>query len=223
MPFLVHLSIWQSVARTASEEGGGTIMSTDDEHDRDGRGPSVEIRTMPAPFFIAEKYVVNPLLRRLLRSKFHWLVSNRLMLLSYVGRRSGTRYATPVAYDRREDVLVATTFRHHSNWWKNFREEHPATVWLRGVRRKTTGLATTNAREIAEFVRSSLVRYGVERARWLGLKVEGEDPPSVEELETVADELVVVRFSVDDLEPVFQTLHIREEEFSNRFGTEVPS
>ncbi|EFW92440.1 hypothetical protein ZOD2009_09033 [Haladaptatus paucihalophilus DX253] len=198
-------------------------MPTDDATRGGGGGRTVEIRTPPEPFFLLERYVANPVLRRLLRSKAHWLVSNRLMLLSYVGRRSGTRYTTPVAYDRREDTLVATTLRHHSNWWKNFREEHPATVWLRGTRRKTTGLATTDTREIAEFVRSALVRYGIERARWLGLKIEGDELPTVKELEAVAPELVVVRFSVDDLEPVFQTLHIREEEFSNRFGTEVPS
>ncbi|WP_423745039.1 nitroreductase/quinone reductase family protein (plasmid) [Haladaptatus sp. SPP-AMP-3] len=199
-------------------------MPTDDATRGDGGGGrTVEIRAPPTPFFLLERYVANPVLRRLLRSKAHWLVSNRLMLLSYVGRRSGTRYTTPVAYDRREDTLVATTLRHHSNWWKNFREEHPATVWLRGTRRKTTGLATTDTREIAEFVRSALVRYGIERARWLGLKIEGDELPTVEELEAVAPELVVVRFSIDDLEPVFQTLHIREEEFSNRFGTEVPS
>ncbi len=198
-------------------------MPTDDTTGSDRPGPSVELRTPPTPFFLAEKYVANPILRRLLRSRFHWLVSDRLMLLSYVGRYSDSRYTTPVAYDRRGDTLIATTLRHQSNWWKNFREEHPATVWLRGYRRKTTGLATIDARKIAEFVRSALVRYGVERAKWLGLKITDEDPPSVEELETIADELVVVRFSLDDYPPVGATLHIQEEESSTGFGTNTPS
>lgn len=184
---------------------------------------SVEVSEPPAPFFLAEKYVANPILKRLLRSRFHWLVSERLMLVSYVGRRSQTRYTTPVAYDRRGDTLVTTTLRDESNWWKNFREEHPATVWLRGYRRKTTGLATTDAGEIAEFVRSALVRYGVGRARWLGLTVEGDQPPTVEQLRAVAKKLVVVRFSLDDYPPISETLHIREEETSNRRGTDAPS
>ncbi len=194
-------------------------MPTDDTTGPDESGPSVELRTPPTPFFLAEKYIANPTMRWLLRSRFHWLVSDRLMLLSYVGRYSESRYTTPVAYDRRGDTLITTTLRHQSNWWKNFRTEHPATVWLRGYRRKTTGLATTDAREIAEFVRSALVRYGVERAKWLGLKITGEELPTVDELETIADDLVVVRFSLDDYPPTRVTLHIQEEESSSRFGT----
>lgn len=198
-------------------------MPTDDSTARDLSRPSVECRKPPTSFFLAEKYVANPVLRRLLRSNFHWLVSDRLMLLSYVGKYSGTRYTTPVAYDRRGDSLVVTTLRNRSNWWKNFREKHPATVWLRGYRRKTTGRAVTDEREIAEFVRSALVRYGVERARWMGLKIDGDDTPTVEELESVTGDLVVVRFSLDDYPPVSQTLHIKEEESPTRFGNDAPS
>jgi hypothetical protein len=41
---------------------------------------------------------VNPLVRWLLRSRLHWLVSRRLTLISYTGRRSGRRYTIPVGY-----------------------------------------------------------------------------------------------------------------------------
>ena len=198
-------------------------MPTDDTTGPDESEPSAELRAPPTPFFLAEKYVANPVLRRLLRSKLHWLVSDQLMLLSYVGRYSGTRYTTPVAYDRRGDTLIATTLRQQSNWWKNFRKEHPATIWLRGYRRKATGLAITDTHDIAEFVRSALVRYGIERAKWLGLKITGDETPTVDDLATVADDLVVVRFSLDDYPPVRTTLHIREEESSSRFGIDSPS
>jgi len=41
---------------------------------------------------------LNPLMRALLRSPLHGLLSGMLMLLSYTGRKSGKVYTIPIGY-----------------------------------------------------------------------------------------------------------------------------
>jgi hypothetical protein len=70
--------------------------------------------TPPKPIMAATNVVV----RFLLRSPLHFLLSNTLMLLTYIGRNSGKRYTNPVAYTREGDVVTVFTYR---SWWKNVR------------------------------------------------------------------------------------------------------
>ena len=51
-------------------------------------------------------HVVNPVVRVLLRSPLHGLLSSSLALLAYTGRRTGRRRALPVMYARVEDRVV---------------------------------------------------------------------------------------------------------------------
>ena len=58
----------------------------------------------------------NPLMRFVLASRAHRVMSGQLMLLSYVGRRTGLSYTTPVSYLREgSDLLVPGG----GGWWKN--------------------------------------------------------------------------------------------------------
>src|SRR5262249_17743027 len=49
---------------------------------------------LPEPLFV----VINPVIRALLRSPVHGLMSKSLMLITFTGRKSGRRYTTPVRY-----------------------------------------------------------------------------------------------------------------------------
>ena len=81
----------------------------------------------------------NPLVRWLLRSPFHRVMSASTMLLAYTRRRSGREYALPVNYVRDGDTLLAVGARDHS-WWRNLRGASPVTMRLRGC--EYTGIAT---------------------------------------------------------------------------------
>jgi hypothetical protein len=73
----------------------------------------------------------NPLLGWLLRSPFHGLLSRHLLLLTYTGRRTGRRIATPVNYGRHADGLVVFS-QSERRWWRNFVGGWPVEVWLHG-------------------------------------------------------------------------------------------
>ena len=137
-----------------------------------------------------EEHVANPVLRWLLRSPLHGLASDSLLLLSYRGKQSGKRFTTPVMYERDEGTFVVTTFRDPVVWWRNFRDGHPATLWVRGEPVETAGQAVTDPGEIADWI-EELDDRG--RTRLLGFFDLDPDQPR-DELEAEANGLVVVRF-----------------------------
>lgn len=58
----------------------------------------------------------NPLMRLVLASRAHRMMSSRLMLLYFTGRKTGRPYTTPVSYVREgNDLLVPGG----GGWWKN--------------------------------------------------------------------------------------------------------
>jgi deazaflavin-dependent oxidoreductase (nitroreductase family) len=79
--------------------------------------------------------VANPLLRFVLSSPLHRPLSRSLLVLSYIGRRSGRRRATPVQYAPFGDDLVLVAARaSQKSWWRNFRDPAPVMITLRGRR-----------------------------------------------------------------------------------------
>ena len=95
------------------------------------RGPvataSPRAQTLPA------QALVNRVMRGLLRTPLlSRLVGGKLVTLYVVGRKSGRRYAIPVAYTAdRGDLLIGTPF----GWGRNLRSGQAVTIRLRGRRR----------------------------------------------------------------------------------------
>jgi deazaflavin-dependent oxidoreductase (nitroreductase family) len=79
-------------------------------------------------------HVVNPIVRGVLRSPLHRLLSSPLVVLSYTGRRSGRRRSLPVMYVQDGSRLVVfATHPERKRWWRNFRDGGaPVDVRLRG-------------------------------------------------------------------------------------------
>jgi hypothetical protein len=77
--------------------------------------------------------VGNPVVRALLRSPLHRLVSGGLALITVTGRRSGRSYVFPVAY-RREGarVTVEVGWPERKRWWRNLLEPAPVSIRLAG-------------------------------------------------------------------------------------------
>jgi deazaflavin-dependent oxidoreductase (nitroreductase family) len=81
-------------------------------------------------------HLVNPLVRALLRSPLHPLLSRRLLLLRVSGRRSGRTLEVPVGYaDDGSEVLVTVGAPEHKQWWRNIDDSTRVTVVLRGHER----------------------------------------------------------------------------------------
>jgi hypothetical protein len=65
---------------------------------------------------------VNPLVKWILRSPAHRLLSSHLLLISVTGRRSGRVYEIPVAYHQSgSSTTINVGAPERKQWWRNFR------------------------------------------------------------------------------------------------------
>jgi len=91
----------------------------------------------------------NPLMKLLLRSPWHGVASNEIMLITVTGRKSGKPYTTPVNYVRDGEVLSVLTHSHRT-WWRNLRGGAPVTIVLRGKTIQTMGTAYEKADDVVD-------------------------------------------------------------------------
>ena len=139
-----------------------------------------------------EARVVNPLVERILRSRFHGLLSGHLLLLSYEGRVSRTRITTPLLYEPIQGDFVVTTVRGEATWWRNFRGGYPATALIRGEPIDVRGVARTEPLEVAVWLRELATRSCFWRLVLRHYGVDQSHPP--DRLEAAAETFVFVRF-----------------------------
>jgi hypothetical protein len=87
--------------------------------------------------------VFNPLVRGVLRSRAHRLISGSLLVIELVGARSGRAISLPVAYKQTSPTALRVRVggSQHKLWWRNLRQKRRVTVWLKGERVAGTGLA----------------------------------------------------------------------------------
>src|SRR6516162_8793073 len=97
---------------------------------------------------LSAQRLVNRIVRGLLRTPVICrLVGGRLVTLYIVGRKSGRRYALPVAYTRHEgDLLIGTPF----GWGRNLRTGEPVTIRLKGRRRLADVLVLADEQEVVD-------------------------------------------------------------------------
>ena len=136
----------------------------------------------------------NPLSRFLLATPLHPLMSARLMLLRFTGRKTGRSYTTPVSYVRAEDSLLVPG---GGAWWKNLEGGPLAEVCLRGVWSHVTPEVISEPTAMAELMRRMLVENPA-IAVFTGIKAGPDGRPDEAALERERRRgFVVVRFRLD--------------------------
>ncbi len=84
----------------------------------------------PVPLAIRVLRRLNPLIAAVLRSPLHRLASRDLLLLTYVGAKTGRSRSVPLSYVTVGGRLYLCT--RSSRWWRNLRNGKPVTIALRG-------------------------------------------------------------------------------------------
>ena len=123
---------------------------------------------------------VNPVIKALLRSPLHRLLSKNLMLLTVTGRKSGRTYTVPVGRHQSNDgsfVLSAA-----GNWRHNLRGGTDVRVTLDGREHAAHAVLEEDADRAAEAFKTMLDRAG---PRALGVKVNVDRSPTAAEIRPV--------------------------------------
>lgn len=88
----------------------------------------------------------NPVTRWILSRRLHGVMSGRLLLVSFTGRKTGRSYVTPVSYVREGSRLLIPG---GGAWWKNLGDS-PVRVRLRGTWRTASSEVITDPEALSE-------------------------------------------------------------------------
>lgn len=77
--------------------------------------------------------IVNPLVRQILRSPLHKIMSDTLLIITFCGRKTGREYSLPVQYVQSGNTIyIMPGMPEQKNWWRNLLEAAPVQLTLRG-------------------------------------------------------------------------------------------
>ena len=140
--------------------------------------------------------VINRLMRLLLHSPLHRLLSANIMVIYYQGRRTGVARWTPVRYLRDgEDELFCLTGRE-TGWWPNFLDPAAVELQLAGRRVSATARALPDDAERKEdALRRMLARFPSD-AGYHGITLRRGDEPTDDQYRQAVARDVLVRFEL---------------------------
>jgi hypothetical protein len=124
--------------------------------------------------------LVNPLMRRLIaRGRF----GDQMLLLHYVGRRSGRQFDVPAGYHLIDGVISVFT---NSCWRHNFAGGLDIEVTQHGQRRPARAVLAEDPQEVAKIYEQLISDLGMKQtARRFGIRFNIDRPPTLTELQEV--------------------------------------
>lgn len=131
----------------------------------------------------------NDFMSWVLRSPFHGILSDGMMLLTVTGRKTGKQFTFPVGYYREENYLWVITSRDRT-WWKNL--QGGAVVCLLLKRKPVKAVAEPDLDEKAVEARMyEYLRRVPQAAKPMKVRVENGKPNPQDIVNTAKDRLFV--------------------------------
>ena len=147
---------------------------------------------IPEPLFP----LINRVMRLLLNSTLHGLMSGSVMVVYYTGRKTGKRRRTPVRYLREDDGDVVCLTGRETGWWPNFLGARDVELQLAGRRVAARASAYPDDTER----KTSVLRLVLQRfpgdAPYHGITVKRGADVSAADFEQAVARDVVVSFEV---------------------------
>jgi deazaflavin-dependent oxidoreductase (nitroreductase family) len=143
--------------------------------------------------------IANPLVRLILRSPLHGMMSSALMLITVHGRKSGREYTLPVQYVQEGKIIyIVPGAAEKKTWWRNLRGGATVNFRLRG--KQLQGHATllegeTDAESIAEAFLRYLNRFPPS-AKIHSIRIKPDGSFDFQDIRNEAKSLVIVRVDI---------------------------
>ena len=131
----------------------------------------------------------NDFLAWVLRSPFHGMLSNGMMIITVTGRKTGKTYTTPVGYYEEGGYLWIVTNRERT-WWKNL--QGGAKVGLLLKRKSVQGTADTELDEKCVETRMyEYLRHVPQAAKPMEIRMQDKKPNAEDVARTAKGRLFV--------------------------------
>lgn len=136
----------------------------------------------------------NAIMKWVLSSPLHGMLSRSMVLITYTGRKSGRTYTVPTNYARDGSTLWITSYRRRT-WWRNFQGGAPVVVRLQGQDRQGTAEAITDPAGVSEGLKAYL-KDQPQNAKYFAIGLDDQGRPKAADLAQAAQERVVVRIQL---------------------------
>ncbi len=131
----------------------------------------------------------NDFMAWILRSPFHGMLSNGMMLITVTGRKTGKTYTTPVGYYVEGEYLWVITSRERK-WWKNLQGGSQVNLLLK--RKPAHGIADVELDETAVEARMyEYLHHVPQAAKPMKIRVADGKPNPADIANTAKDRLFV--------------------------------
>jgi hypothetical protein len=139
--------------------------------------------------------LLNPIMKAILRSPLHGILSRQIMIITFTGRRSGKKFSTPVSYRQDGDIVLCAT---HSTWWRNIGDGAPVTLCIKGKDRRGIAVAIADDQTRKAELLHTLLQAIPSDAAFYGIKLDENSVPIMDDVERAAEEAVVIRIELEN-------------------------
>lgn len=144
-------------------------------------------------------HIWNPIVRLILQSPLYGMMDKTILLLTYVGQKSGKTITLPVQYVQEgRKVYVMPGAPKLKKWWHNIHENTPVKVFLRGQNYQASASLLTpenNLLDIASILGMFFNKFN-EAARMQKLQRNSDGNYKAEDLARIAKGVIVVRIDL---------------------------
>ncbi len=135
--------------------------------------------------------IYNPMMKSLLRSPLHGLISKNIMVITFTGRRSGKTYSTPVNYIR-DDSGITVFSRRAGIWWRNLRGGASVTLRVRGKDLKGIAESIEDMKAVMTGL-SDYLQKVPSHARYFKVTIDPTGQPNPQEIAKAPQNEVLIR------------------------------
>lgn len=135
---------------------------------------------------------VNPIMKLLLSSPLHALMSRDLMILKFLGRKTGKPISVPVGYVRKDNHLIVFTF---GKWWRNLQNNTEVTLRMQGKDVKGKVNIVSDLRAVADMINTVVDTRGPDMSKRLGFEHVPSDA-SLDEIKKRTLNLVFMQIDI---------------------------
>jgi len=153
--------------------------------------PKQKVDTLRAP--TVPQYV-NELVKVMLRSPLHGLLSKHRMLLTFTGRKSGKRYTIPLSYVQEGETIFCIT--GHSSWWRNLRGGVQVSVMLKGQAHDGMAQAIVDDPAVIMQGLQKLLQAIPGDAKYHAVKLDLKGQPDTEDMAQAASSSILIRIQL---------------------------
>ncbi len=139
--------------------------------------------------------IINPIVKALLRSPLHGVMSGNTLIIEFTGRKSGRSLSTPISYWENEGRVHAFTSKA-SKWWLNLQNEAQVHLVIKGKRIATVAHVESEDLETIIRMQTAFLRAVPRDAQFAGVRLDENGEPNADDIRANAGEMVYLNFGL---------------------------